>query len=182
MKEKNEHNDKDSFLKKGEEQSRTKLHKEYLGADIPKDYFAKSKLSIMDAIANLEDEEVLITKKETKVVRLNSRIIYGVAASLVFLLSLTVWLQNSKPVSNSLDSDFKGIELFSSAEDVLINSLFVEDSEMELYANNVLVNEVLIKAELSEQKLEEVLINSLFVEDSLIDNYTSKSLIENLIL
>ena len=57
-----------------------------------------------------------------------------------------------------------------------------EDSEMELYANNVLVNEVLIKAELSEQKLEEVLINSLFVEDSLIDNYTSKSLIENLIL
>jgi hypothetical protein len=44
------------------------------------------------------------------------------------------------------------------------------------------VNEIIIKAEVYEKKLENIFINSLFIEDSLIDSYTNNNLLDNMIL
>ena len=65
----------------------TKLHKEKLGMDIPEDFFAKSKADILDSIPKIEEP------KQT-VFWLKPIIAYPIAASIVFLLGLTFWLQN----------------------------------------------------------------------------------------
>jgi hypothetical protein len=141
-------------------------HKELLGADIPKDYFTSSKKNILELVK----EE---TPKKQKLIRW-APLRYAVAASIVLVLSVTVWLQY-------IDRGNE-VELNELADDALINSLFIEDTDVETFTNEILVSEVMIKAELSEQDLENTFMNSLFVEDSLIDDYMGKSLLENIVL
>ena len=169
-----ENKNKSNFLKEGFKGDVSNQHKKYLGTAIPKDYFTKSKLSILEKVKSIEVEE-----KKQLVFWMQPRFRYAVAASLVFILSLTIWLQNANKVDDFTPNDF---ELFSFSDDILINSLFIEDSELEAFADVTLLNEVVIKAELSEQKMDEVFLNSLFIEDSLIDNYTDNKFIETIIL
>lgn len=219
--EKSTENNKKNFLKEGFTQV-SKHHKKYLGTDIPEDYFAKSKLSILNKInkeiadnnflkestsevtqhhkeylgTNLPEgyfdkskssilnriKEDVKAKEQTKkqlVFYLRPQFKYIIAASLVFILSLTVWLQNS---NNQNDINNLNIELFAFQDDVLINSLLVEDSEVDAFADATLFNEVLVKAELSEQKMDNLILNSLILEDSLLDDYMNDELIETIIL
>ena len=46
---------------------------------------------------------------------------------------------------------------------------------------SILINEIVIKAELSEQRMDDLFFNSLFVEDSLIDNYTDDDIYDELL-
>ena len=164
-----------SFLNEKERNSISKHHKDFLGTTIPNNYFATSKQSILDKI---KEQPTTVKKlKKQKVFWLLPKFKYAVAASLVFIVSITIWLQNS--TNNNTQNN---IELLSFNEDVLLNSLFIEDSELETFTNTTLINEVVIKAELSEQKIDDVFINSLFVEDSLIDNYTDDKFLETIIL
>ena len=142
-------------------------HKELLGTDIPEGYFKNSKQQILDLVK--ED-----APKKQKVVVLRPRFKYAVAASVAILLSVTIWFQSSGGLESS--------ELNELADDALLNSLFVEDTDMDTFTNDILVSEVMVKAEISEQSLENVFMNSLFVEDSLVDDYMGKSLLENVIL
>ena len=160
------------FLKENFKESISEHHKEYLGTDIPEGYFTKSKMSILEKVTSKSKKE-----KKQLVFWLQPNFKYIAAASLVFILSLTVWLQND--VTEPTNTNF---ELLSFSDDVLINSLLVDDNELEAFADATLMNEVIIKAELSEQKMDDLFLNSLFVEDSLIDNYTNKNLIETIIL
>jgi hypothetical protein len=143
-------------------------HKELLGTDIPEGYFKSSKQRILDAVK----EEV---PQEKKVIRLHPKYTYAIAASIALLLSVTVWFQIG---TATLDES----TLNELADDTLMNSLFVEDAALDDFTNTVLVSEVMVKAEISEQNIENVFMNSLFVEDSLIDNYLGKSLLENIVL
>lgn len=142
-------------------------HKNLLGADIPEGYFKSSKQHILDLVK----EEA---PKKQKLILLQPRFRYAIAASVVVLLSLTIWLQ----YLGGLDTT----EFNELSDDALINSLFVDDTEIDAFTNDVLVSEVMVKAEISEQNIENVFMNSLFVEDSLIDDYMGKSLLENVIL
>ena len=148
-----------------------KKHQEYLGMDMPSDYFAKSKQSILSKIQ--EEQQT----KKGKLIQFNSRVQYLVAASVAVLLFFNLWLFN---VDSSVED--QNFELLTASENVLLNSLLVDDEEMEAYTNDLIINEVVIKAELTEQKLDNFFINSLFVEDSLIDSYTNDEFIETLIL
>jgi hypothetical protein len=145
----------------------TQHHKDVLGTDIPEGYFKSSKKKILDLVK----EE---TPKKQKVYRLQPRFRYAIAASVAVLLSVTIWLQ----VGDTIDAN----ELHELSDDTLINSLFIEDTDLDTFTNDVLVSEVMVKAELSEQNLENTFINSLFVEDSLLDDYMGKSLLENMVL
>ena len=139
-------------------------HKEYLGMEVPEDYFKTSKSNILDVVG----AEV----KETPVFYLRRS--FQVAASITLLVALTIWFQfrgNSVADETEIASD-----------DTLIESLFVEEESMNDFVEGVLVSEVMEGAEKSEQELENIFMNSLFVEDSLLDNYTKESLIDNIIL
>lgn len=148
-----------------------KKHQEYLGMDMPSDYFSKSKQSILTKIQ--EEKQ----PKTGKLIAFNSRIQYLVAAGVAVLLFFNLWLFN---VNSS--NEQQNFELLTASENVLLNSLLVDDEEMEAYTNDLIINEIVIKAELTEQKIDNFFINSLFVEDSLIDSYTNDEFIKTLIL
>lgn len=172
--EKSTENNKQNFLKKGLQDDISKHHKKFLGTDTPDGYFAKSKLSILDKIKEetANAKKTIILKKQ-KVFWLQPKLQYVAAASLVFVLGLTIWLQSA----NNNRVEELNIELLSFNDDVLINSLFVEDNELDAYANATLMNEVIIKAELSEQKMDNLILDVLVLEDSLSDDKFIESLI-----
>lgn len=152
-------------------------HKEYLGTAIPEDYFTKSKLSILDKIKEEVKEEQQPKKQLVFYMRFQFR--YIAAASLVFILSLTVWLQNS---NTQVDFDTPYIESFAFEDDVLIESLLIDDKDVDAFADATLFDEVVVKAELSEQKMDNLILNSLILEDSLLDDYMDEKFIEKIIL
>ena len=174
MKKSTENKEHIPFLKDTFKGGISEHHTKYLGTDIPKDYFSSSKKSILEKIHSEVKEE-----KKQRIFWLQPNFKYIAAASLVFILSLTIWLQNSTSNFNTNSTNF---ELLSFSDDVLINSLLIDENELEAFADATLMNEVIIKAELSEQKIDDLFLNSLFVEDSLVDNYTDKNLIDAIIL
>ncbi|MEQ6124675.1 hypothetical protein AAON49_10770 [Pseudotenacibaculum sp. MALMAid0570] len=159
----NKEKNKNQFLKE-KNSSSSKHHKEYLGMDVPEGYFKTSKSNILEMVG----AEV----KETPVFYLRRP--FQIAASITLLVVLTISIQFSS--TNSGD-DFE-----IATDDTLIESLFVDDNNMNDFVEGVLVSEIVEKAEKSEQDLENVFINSLFVDDSLIDGYAKESLIDNIIL
>lgn len=178
MKKSTENNNRKSFLKEGFKGGISKHHKKYLGTEVPERYFAKSKMSILDKIKEEAITEVPKTAKKQIVFWMKPQFKYIAAASVVFIFALTTWLQ--KADNNTINEN--NIEFLAFSDDVLINSLLIEDSEMDLFVDGTLINEILIKAEVSEQKMDDLFLNSLFVEDSLIDNYTDDGFLETIIL
>ncbi|MEE9408660.1 MAG: hypothetical protein V3V28_11370 [Polaribacter sp.] len=179
MEKSTENNNKTSFLKEGLKGDISKNHKKHLGTTIPEGYFTKSKLSILDKIKENSITEVPKETKKQIVFWMQPQFKYIAAASLVFILSLTIWLQNA---DNKIENE-TNIEFLSFLEDdVLINSLLVDDSEMDLFADNTLINEIMIKVEISEQKMDDLFLNSLLIEDSLVDNYINDGFVDTIIL
>jgi len=58
----------------------------------------------------------------------------------------------------------------------------VDESEIEAFTDATLFNEILVKAELSEQKLDNLVLDNLILGDSLLDYYIDYGLIETLVL
>ncbi len=56
-----------------------KMHSEELGLNIPKDYFSKSKIEILEKVANQKKSKFTIFSRE--------RILWSVAASIAIILS-----------------------------------------------------------------------------------------------
>lgn len=140
----------------------SKHHKDHFGMEVPEGYFASSKKSILDLVKEESDTKVIpIFYKRRS---------FQVAASIAILVLMTVWFQLPETTE---------VEIAST--DSLIESLFVEDDNMNDFVEELLVSEVVEEAE-KEKDIEEIIINSLFVEDSLLDNYTNESLLDNIIL
>jgi hypothetical protein len=177
MEESTENNDKMSFLNEGSINDASKKHTKYLGTGIPEGYFETSKTTIMDKIKSEIDVNKVKEKKQA-VFWMQPSIKFLAAASLVFIFGMTVWLQNvtKKEISNT------NFELLSFNEDYLMNSLLVDDAEFEAFADATLIHEIVLKAEISERKIDALFLNYIFVEDSLIDNYTNNVFLEIIIL
>lgn len=176
MKNFNKNQSEKSFLEQQYSENISKRHSNYLGTEIPKDYFATSKMTILERIKN---EEIEVKSKKQLVFWLQPYFKYAIAASVILMLGLTIWMQNFNQTSDGKTTDF---ELLSFSDDVLLNSILLEDDQIDEFSNITLMNEIVFKAELSEQNLDDILLNSLFIEDSLLDNYTENTFVESIIL
>tara|TARA_B110000116_G_scaffold157947_1_gene136674 strand:+ start:221 stop:751 length:531 start_codon:yes stop_codon:yes gene_type:complete len=176
MEKSTENNSKQNFLKEGIEGGISKHHKKYLGTTIPEGYFAKSKMSILDKI---KEESKIEAPKKQLVFWMQPQFKYIAAACLIFILSLTVWLQHVNKPAPINETNF---ELFAFSDDVLLESLLIDESEVEAFVDATLFNEVLVKVELSEQKLDNFILDNLILGDSLLDDYIYKGLIETIVL
>ena len=178
------------FLRTGSHtQDLGKLHKEYLGMEVPAGYFAASKKRILEA---LPSEEVagdkIIEKSEKKdggrIFGLKRIVFYPLAASILLLIAIGIGIKNDPQVA-APDPDRTEIaesEDLEPTDDFLIGSLLVEDAEIDQFTNDYLVEHIIVKAELSEQELENIFINSLFIEDSLADEFLEESLLDHVVL
>lgn len=139
------------------------LHQEKFGMEIPDNYFSTSKSAILDLVAQ--------ESNKTKVFYLRKP--FQIAASITLLIALAIAVQ----FFGNNSSDF-----LIEADNILVESLLLDDEDMNSFIDEVVVAEIVVEAEKSEQELENIFINSLFVEDSLIDSYTNESLLDNIIL
>ena len=90
----------------------SKHHQDFLGTDIPENYFAKSKLSILEKIK--EEQQVQ----------------FAVAASLVIIFALTIWLQN---FNSTETTELTNLESIALQDDVLLESLLVDDTNIDAF-------------------------------------------------
>lgn len=152
----------------------TKLHKDDLGMDIPKDYFKTSKMEILEKVSAVES-------KQPKVIKLRP-ILYAVAASIILIIGLNTILKHNVNPKNSLSTD--QIEMLASAneEDVIINALFINDDDMGTFLESYVMNGLLAEAQLEQQDFNNIFINSIITKDSLLDSYINNNFIENIIL
>lgn len=171
-------NSKKSFLEEGFKSEIFKHHKKYLGTEIPENYFTTSKLSILDKIKS-EEIKVAVPPKKQLVFWMKPSFKYMAAASIILLFGLTIWMQNLETPA-TIHKITIGEVAYSN--NVLLESLLIEESELETFTNATLFHEVVVKAELSEQKLENLILNTLIIEDSLVDDYIDDKFIETIIL
>ncbi|MBT8178973.1 MAG: hypothetical protein HKP60_07635 [Eudoraea sp.] len=154
----------------------SRLHKEKLGMEVPENYFANSRSSIMEKVSSSE-------KKTTSVFYMRPVFRYAIAATVILLVSLGITL---KILSDS-DSDViipseENLELASMADDdYLITSILVSNEDLEFFLDQYLLEGILVKAELNEQEFDNVFMNSLLVKDSLIDTYIDDHFIDDII-
>lgn len=156
----------------------TSLHRDKLGLEIPNGFFSKSKSEILNTIS--QDKE-----KSQTLFNLQRRYFYPIAASIIFLIGITLWLTNNTVDTNleltvSEQSDYLDETL--STDNFIIPSLFVDNSNMDQFLDEFIIQNVFVETAISEQNLENIFINSLFVEDLLLDDYIDESFIENIIL
>jgi len=128
-------------------EDRNNQHKHDLGYSIPKDYFSNSKKKLEDSI---------LKPKKGVIVLLNRRIVTWVAASVItILVALTVFKPNALPaiqsipgiVADSIDT-FKNNGLNNDStiyfeDDISMASLFVNDSEIDEYVENFILQEII---------------------------------------
>ncbi len=128
-----------------------KMHSEELGLNIPKDYFSKSKIEILEKVANQKKSKFTIFSRE--------RILWSVAASIAIIFALTVFKPNALPsideipaiVSDTIDhlpnNNLAQGELIEN--DILITSLFVPDNEIDEFVDNYVFEELVYEEVLS---------------------------------
>jgi hypothetical protein len=157
--------------------SLSKRHKDHLGLEVPDDFFQASKLTIMKEVSGKN-------QPKGKVFGLRSMMAYPIAASILILVAISLWLPNNKvdPGPKVSDPQMNTDQHALNRDDFLLNSLLVDDKDIHIYVEDYVLNNIVVEAELSEQQLENIFLNSLFVEDSLIDGYIDSSLVENIIL
>lgn len=157
-------------LQKKENDGLTQQHKDLLGLDKPDDYFAKSKRTIMEAVHTTE-----VPKRN--IFGLSTKFAYPIAASLIFIIGMAFWFQFANTeTNNSLTYDAVP------TDEILISSLLVAETDVDIFMDNYIFNDIIIATEYSEQALENILINSLFIEDASIDSYIDSNLIDNILL
>ncbi len=156
--------------------SLAQAHKEYLGMDVPENYFSNSKDTILKSV---QPKKV---QKRT-VFWLTPSIAYPLAASILLLVALTFWWQTNTNDNNPEMMDIEvAVNELGTTDDFLVTSLFVDDADIDQFVDGYITEEIIVEAELSEQRLENLFINSLLIEDSVIHGYLDENLIENLVL
>lgn len=156
-------NSQNTFLKDNpNEFGVSESHRSYLGLKTPTDYFADSKNKILSSLSNIE------TKDHNKF-KINRKTFWAVAASVTILLTVTLtFLYDNASIQNINILTENGISYENNDDNLLISSLFMEDSEMDQFIDDYFIEEVISETGV-ERYSDDVIINSLLVEDSLVD-------------
>ncbi|PRZ23410.1 hypothetical protein [Flavobacterium granuli] len=153
---------KDLKLRQLDDEKLTKIHKEDLGLKIPEDYFSQSKNEILNKLTK---------KKETRGFHFyRKRAVLTIAAAMALFFSLKIYKQYSyskmnqipMTVSDTIDrleggSSFSTLSDTNSKEgednlntnklmikegDILVKSLFIEDSEIDQFIINYMLEDL----------------------------------------
>lgn len=131
-----------------------KKHKEELGLNIPKDYFASSKTSILENVLNKKKPKLSIFTRK--------RMVWFAAASIALIFAITVFKPNALPSMNeipaivsdtieTMKSNGLALEnLTSEGNDALIASLFVDDSEIDEFVTDYVLEELVYEEVLNK--------------------------------
>lgn len=128
-----------------------KMHSEELGFNIPDNYFSKSKIEILEKVANQKKSRLTIFSRE--------RIIWSVAATIAIIFAVSFFKPNVLPSFNNVPAivsdtiDYMKNNNLAQGElienDILITSLFVPDNEIDEFVDNYVLEELVYEEVLS---------------------------------
>jgi len=141
------------------EKQMDKIHTEELGLSMPEDYFEKSKIDILDKVFH---------EKKPKVIPLfRNKVMWFAAAGIALIVALTVFKPASMSTINEIpmviadtvgqisNLDLANNEFFTE-DDMLVASLFVDDSEIDNYVDNYIIEETIIDEYIDEFLLDDL--------------------------
>ncbi|WP_299526223.1 hypothetical protein [uncultured Lutibacter sp.] len=166
-----------------------KKHTHDLGLQLPKDYFSNSKEAITAKIASQKRGKLVLFSRKN--------IFWAAAASIILLFAVEFFKPNkfetTSPSTNFVsDSDnalrnesLTNNTLSASTEDVLLTSLFIDDSHVNEYIANYIKEEIITNMLNLITPNEDVLLSSLFIDDNhvneYVDNFIRESIIANVL-
>lgn len=120
------------------------MHSEKLGFQVPKDYFSKSKIEILEKVSNQKEKSYGFFSRKS--------IVWSVAATIAIIVALTFFKPNALPsidkipaiVSDTIDQlKSNGLAQDELKEnEILITSLFVSDNEIDEFVNDYVLEEL----------------------------------------
>jgi len=128
------------------DQKNQKKHTEDLGLQLPADYFAQSKTNILSQVSKKKRGKLIIFSRKT--------IIWSATIAALVILVVTIYKPNDFSATDNVTTlVIDSIEAFQkenttninqvSSEDVLLASLFVEESQVNDYVDNYLKEELI---------------------------------------
>jgi len=129
------------------EKKMDKMHTEELGLGMPEDYFEKSKNDILD---------IVFHEKKSKVIPLfRNKVMWFAAAGIALIVALTVFKPAGMSNINEIPTviadtvgQMRNLDLINSEffieDDMLVASLFIDDSEIDDYIDNYIIEETVI--------------------------------------
>jgi len=163
---------KNHFLKDdNNKQSISKEHNDYFGYKTPDNFFSESKKEILNSISSIEvnEKKFIAVKPVLKWVAAASVVILIISMSYMFFSDSTFFN------NNVISEDISDID----EDNMLLNSFFVDDSELDNFIENYIMEDIIIESEL---KTDHVIINSLMLTDEEAEQYIDEYLIEALVL
>lgn len=140
----------------------TKIHKEDLGLKVPEDYFYQSKNEIFSKVLHKKQPKLILFYRK--------RIIWTMAAAIALFFGLKIYNQYSYSKMNQIpmavsdiidqletgnsplvlsdtnpgikDDNLNGKNIMLKESDVLVKSLFVEDTEIDEYVVNYMLEDI----------------------------------------
>lgn len=152
-------------------------HKDYLGLDVPDNYFSQSKQDILKHVS-------MTNQNKRTVFGLKPIYAYPLAASIILLLGVFIWMmQVDTEMVNPQAMDVAEVDFTNLNDaDVLITSLMVDDSDINIYMDQLIIEKVFVEVGQTDQELENLFINSLLIDDSKADDYLKNGLLENFLM
>lgn len=166
------------FLKQDSQKgSLAQEHKDYLGMDVPDNYFSQSKQDILKSLP-------MTSEDKRTVFGLKPIYAYPLAASVILLLGIFIWMmQHDTNIVNTQTINVAEVDFTNMDDsDVLITSLLVDDTDINTYMDEFMVEKVVVEVSQTDQQLENLFINSLLIDDSKADDYVQKGILENFVL
>ena len=129
------------------EKEMDKMHTEELGLSMPEDYFVKSKIDVLDKV---------FYERKSKVIPLfRNKVMWFAAAGIALIVALTVFKPAGMSTINEIPTviadtvgQIRNLELANSEffveDDMLVASLFIDDSEIDDYIDNYIIEETVI--------------------------------------
>ena len=124
-----------------------KIHTEELGFGMPDNYFSTSKIDILDQVFH---------EKKSKVVPLfRNKVMWFAAAGIALIVALTVFKPAGMSTINEIPTviadtvgQMRNLDLINSEffieDDMLVASLFIDDSEIDDFIDNYIIEETVI--------------------------------------
>lgn len=146
-------------------------HKKYFGYQVPENYFEDGQKNILDQIDQLNTRKSPIRRNMMS---------YAIAASLALIIGLGVFSYYNSHSNN--ENDLNATITLNPYEDAFIESLSLNDNELDGYFSEFITNEIVSKSSFSKNNPEDLILNSFFINDSLLDEYMENEIINNIVL
>ena len=141
------------------EKKMDKIHTEELGLGMPEDYFSTSKIDILDKVFH---------EKKSKVIPLfRNKVMWFAAAGIALIVALTIFKPASMSNINEIPTviadtvgQIRNLDLINSEffveDDMLVASLFIDDSEIDDFIDNYIIEETVIDEYIDEFLLDDL--------------------------